>query len=261
MALTAMQERVLQVIARNRSPNSLFFGAAPLNRDSPRLSQDFDIANAPAEEVIKAFELDRAALEKQAFRVQAIYLTPTFVRASVMGSHPSEQTEIDWTLDSAYRFFPAVEEPRFGWRLHDIDLAVDKALALAGRREARDYFDIVGLHERGYPLAALAWAAPGKDPGFTPLLILDEMARNAVHSAEELLAAIASSEPYDPVRIKRVFLAAIAEARQIVPELPPEEIGIIYLDAGGKLALPRGGATGLHRHEPQRYGSWPRFPA
>ena len=56
---------------------------------------------------------------------------------------------------------------------------MNKVLAMAGRREPRDYYDVVRLHQSGVPLAALAWAAPAKDPGFTPELIIDEINRNS----------------------------------------------------------------------------------
>ena len=60
--------------------------------------------------------------------------------------------------------------------MNPIDLAINKLLALVGRDEPRDYLDI---HEamRVLPLGALCWAAAGKDPGFTPSMLLDLLRR------------------------------------------------------------------------------------
>jgi hypothetical protein len=53
---------------------------------------------------------------------------------------------VQWARDSAFRFFPLVEHDIFGLTLHPFDLATNKLLALVGRREARDWIDIVECH-------------------------------------------------------------------------------------------------------------------
>src|SRR5207237_5802518 len=93
--------------------------------------------------------------------------------------------EIDWAADSAFRFFPIERDPNLGWRLHLFDIATNKALALSARTETRDYVDIVELHKT-FPLAAICWAAPGKDPGFTPVSLLKLMKRFARVNPGEL---------------------------------------------------------------------------
>jgi hypothetical protein len=45
---------------------------------------------------------------------------------------------MEWARDSAFRFFPLVENSELGLVLHPFDLAVNKVLALVGRGEARD---------------------------------------------------------------------------------------------------------------------------
>ncbi len=52
----------------------------------------------------------------------------------------------------------------FGYMLH-LDLAMNKAMAAAGRREVRDIVDAVTIHETILPLGAVIWAAVGKAPG------------------------------------------------------------------------------------------------
>ncbi|NQT83092.1 hypothetical protein HQ563_08715 [bacterium] len=50
---------------------------------------------------------------------------------------------IQWTRDSAYRFFPLVQHEEFGLVLHPFDLATNKTLALVGRLEVRDWIDLI----------------------------------------------------------------------------------------------------------------------
>ena len=100
----------------------------------------------------------------------------TFRKARV--TRTGETGEVDWAADSAFRFFPIERDPLLGWRLHRFDVATNKALALSARSETRDYVDMVELHQT-YPLAAICWAACGKDPGFSPLSLLKMMRRFA----------------------------------------------------------------------------------
>src|ERR1700723_1847075 len=54
--------------------------------------------------------------------------------------------------DADFRFFPAIADALFGYRLHVADLATNKALAAAGRREPRDVLDLIYIDERHLPL-------------------------------------------------------------------------------------------------------------
>ena len=132
-----------------------------------------------------------------------------------------EVLAIDWAADSAFRFFPIVQDPLLGWRLHHFDAATNKALTLAARTETRDYIDILELH-RQFPLAAICWAACGKDPGFTPLSLLSMMRRFA--------------------RVDRQ------------PNVP---IGVAFIDASG---VPRwiGDDATLRVNAPSVRGCWPQ---
>ena len=84
-----------------------------------------------------------------------------------------DTTRIHGSADFAVSFVPPVEDEVFGYRLHDLDLAVTKVLAMAGRREARDYYDVIKLHQAGKKLddARLGCAGQGSgvhagiDPG------------------------------------------------------------------------------------------------
>ncbi|MCJ2070188.1 hypothetical protein MKK75_15510 [Methylobacterium sp. J-030] len=162
-----------------------------------------------------------------------------FVEA--VAERDGESVLLDWTHDTAVRFFPAIQDADFGWRLHDIDVALNKLLALAGRRAPRDYYDVVRFHERGFPRVTLAWAVLGKDAGMTPELVLDEAVRNSGYSLAELRAGIVLEGELDPVALKRSFLQAVAEARDLLPRLVseiPETVGCMALGPDGRLVVP-----------------------
>jgi hypothetical protein len=131
-------------------------------------------------------QADADALRASGFDVALEPDRETFRRAIVQ--RDGRQTKIEWVFDSTFRFFPIEPDPELGWRLSFWDAATNKALALAGRSELRDCLDIVYLHQRHLHLGALAWAAVGKDPGFTPESIIAWMRRHAVFRADDLRA-------------------------------------------------------------------------
>src|SRR5437867_12725826 len=110
---------------------------------------------------------------------------------------------IDWAADSAFRFFPIERDPMLGWRLHLFDMATNKALGLSARTETRDCVDIVELRKR-FPLAAICWAACGKDPGFSPLSLLTIMKRFAKVSPAELDKIKARA--LNPMALKKAWI-------------------------------------------------------
>jgi hypothetical protein len=69
------------------------------------------------------------------------------IHAAIIGK-AGEDTRLEWARDSDFRFFPAVRDDLFGYRLHMFDLAANKALAAGGRREPRDVLDLITIHER-----------------------------------------------------------------------------------------------------------------
>jgi hypothetical protein len=50
----------------------------------------------------------------------------------------------------------------------------------------RDWIDMITCHERIQPLGYLAWAACGKDPGFSPLTIVEQAGRSGRYTTAEL---------------------------------------------------------------------------
>ena len=271
MPLTPFQRAILTVLAATRSPESHFAGGIILHAadDSARYSRDFDIFHDVAAEVTRASEQDVAALRTAGFSVETLSRTgewqreTTFRRARVIDRPEAPETivEIDWAADSAFRFFPIESDAQLGWRLHRFDLATNKALTLAARTETRDYVDIVEISE-SFPLAAICWAACGKDPGFTPLSLLAMMRRFARVDPIELDKIRARA--IDPVALKARWttladaaqeqMTALADSR---PEIP---IGVAFVDEAGQPEWV-GDNPAPRIHAPSIRGCWPTVRA
>jgi len=147
--------------------------------------------------------------------------------------------EIDWAVGAAWRFFPPVADPLMGWRLHDVDLACNKALALGGRSETRDLIDILAW-DRRFGLASIVWAACGKDPGFNPLSLLEQMRRSARIDPGQL--QMLKARQIDPQAAKQQWLAAASAAEEAVTALadamPTLETGVAFIDGSGSMRWP-----------------------
>jgi hypothetical protein len=201
---------------------------------------------------------DAAVLVEAGFGVTWQNRTEGFHRAWV--ERASQRVKIEWVFDSAFRFFPVVEDPVLGYRLHDADLAVNKALAGAGRLVIRDYIDLIHLHRTYLQLGALAWAATGKDPGLSPLLILNELQRHTRYQPQDL-AEVRLREPVTLASLKVEWLDMLHRARDLVERLPAKDVGCLYLDRQGQPVTPDPDAVGfegLTRHFGAVKGSWPR---
>jgi len=158
--------------------------------------------------------VDRQLLAAHGFQVYAQREREAFVEAVVRKG--GEGVVMQWAADSAYRFFPLVEHEDFGLTLHPFDLATNKVLALVGRLEVRDWIDVIRCHESIQQLGYLAWAASGKDPGFSPASILEQAGRSARYSAVEVGALTFEDEPPDAAQLSRKWHAILEEARAIV---------------------------------------------
>ena len=212
MPLTALQERVLAIIRPMRHPGSHVAGSLPLHHraDSDRESRDIDLFHDAQAAMQAACVADSTALEQAGLTVRRTASWSDSFRRAVV-SDAAEVVEMDWAVDSAWRFSPPIEDPVMGWRLHDIDLACNKALALAGRSETRDLIDILAW-DRHFGLSAIVWAACGKDPGFNPLSLLEQMRRSARIDPGQL--AMLKARRIDPLVAKQQWLA-MAEAAEV----------------------------------------------
>jgi len=263
MPLTALQKDVLTVLAANRSEESHFARGVVLNasEDSARYSHDLDIFHELAEEVTRASNRDVELLRAAGFEVQTLSResewekTCTFRKAKVIRER--ESVEIDWAADSALRFFPIERDAQFDWRLHLFDLATNKALTLSARTETRDYVDILELRKR-FPLAAICWAACGKDPGFSPLSLLKMMRRFARVDPAKLEEIQARA--LDPVTLKNAWIEISDEAEakmtRLADEQPDVPIGVAFVDGEGRPGW-LGDDPSLRIHPPSLRGCWP----
>jgi hypothetical protein len=229
LPLTEFQRFVLGLLAGNRSPDSYLAGGAALHfaPNSHRFSNDLDFFHDSEERVASAFAADADVLRRADVAVEVELSLPGHIRALV--SQGSDVTRIDWAHDSSWRFMPPVRLEGGGYLLHDIDLAINKLLALAGRDEPRDYVDILYVHERVLPLGALCWAAPGKDPGFTPHSLIELLKRRG-RPRQEDLDRLHLVEPLDVVSAKEQWLAALEEAESFIDGRPAAELGCLYYD-------------------------------
>jgi hypothetical protein len=268
MALTTLQRDICKLIAAHRLENgeSYVAGGAALNAAiaAPRISRDLDLFHDTREALAATWDADRRLLETRGYRVQTLRERPAFVEAAV--SRDAESVLLQWAQDSAYRFFPLVRHEELGLTLHSFDLATNKVLALVGRVEPRDWVDTLACHERLQPFGFLAWAACGKDPGFSPRAILEHAARSTRYSAEEIATLSFEGDAPDAGDLSRRWRQALRDAEEIVALLPAEQAGNAVLDARGNLY--RGAATNITRdlargdicfHGGAIRGAWPRI--
>ena len=261
MPLDALQSAVFAALRARRHPDSHVAGAAALHRhaSSPRYSEDIDVFHDAAAIVAVNADQDAAVLAEAGFDVVWQNRTEGLHRARV--ERDGQGVKIEWVFDSAFRFFPVVPDPVLGYRLHDADLAVNKALAGIGRLVIRDYIDLIYLHRTYVQLGALAWAATGKDPGLSPLLILNELHRHTRYQPEDL-AEVRLREPVSLQGLKLEWIEILRGARDLVERLPASDVGCLYLDKQGHPVTPPPDApslAGLTRHFGQLKGSWPRI--
>ncbi|HEV8700906.1 MAG TPA: hypothetical protein VGV60_06505 [Candidatus Polarisedimenticolia bacterium] len=230
MPLTDYQAVVARLLSGNRTFDSYLAGGAAIliEPNTTRFSRDLDYFHDTEARVAEAFAADRALLERHKFTVDVDLNQAGYVRAVV--SQGGNATKVEWARDSAWRFMPTQRDERVGFVLHPVDLAVNKVLALAGRDEARDVLDAVHLHRRVLALGALCWAACGKDPGFTPLSLLDLLRRRG-RVREEDLARLDLATPIDLRSLKQEWLEALDSVEGFVASRPPEEIGCLYYSA------------------------------
>lgn len=231
MALSDLQRAVCRLLAerRVRSGEGYVAGGLALNEllGAPRISRDVDLFHDTEQAVGASWAADREQLSAAGFEVEALRERPGFVEAEVR--RDGDGVRVEWARDSSFRFFPLIEHPDLGLALHPFDLATNKLLAAIGRREARDWVDLVECDRRLQPLGYLAWAACGKDPAFGPAAILDEVARSNRFTAGELAELSFAGPPPDAAELSRRWHAAIDTARSIVAALPPEEAGTCVL--------------------------------
>jgi hypothetical protein len=259
MPLTDFQKGIARILAANRSPESHIAGGAVINRGEAglRISDDLDIFHDLAESVAASAAADEKALLAAGYSVKFTFRAAGIIKAEV--ARGDERLRLDWTTDSAFRFFPVQPDEDFGYCLHLADLATNKVLALAGRSEVRDYLDVLQIDHSYLSLGAVIWAACGKDAGYTPALILDQTNRHSRYQEADLLSEHLTRS-VDLRELKQRWLEARARAERLFDQLPAEELGCLYLDADNKPVTPDPTSDSfprLIRHRGSVRGAWP----
>jgi hypothetical protein len=255
--LSDLQATILRLLARHRNPESYVAGATALNQDGPRFSVDIDIFHDREEAVANAATADGALLAAAGFDIGWTRREPGLHVATIR--RDAEGTRLEWARDSDFRFFPAMPDRLFGFRLHPADLAANKALAAAGRREPRDVLDLLFVHERILPLGAVIWAAVGKDPGYTPESLIAEIRRNARYHADDF-ADLAVTVPVDAHAVACRLREALDAAEQFARTMPAGREGLLFLRDGHPVQPDPDDLAGLVAHAGRRAGHWPSSP-
>jgi hypothetical protein len=255
VSLSALQSTLLKLLARQRNPESYVAGGAALNRDGPRQSRDIDIFHDRDVNVVATAEADVAVIRDAGFAVEWLDHKGTG-RQSAIVKEAGESTILEWIADADFRFFPTQADETFGYVLHPVDLATNKASAAADRRVPRDIVDLLNIHETILPLGAVVNAAVGRFPGTTPEQMLAEIIRNSRFTSEEFLS-LATERPIDPVDLHKRIRAMIADADTFLADLPSDDIGFVFIEDGRVVQPDINNLKQYIRHRAAPRGSWP----
>ena len=140
--------------------------------------------------------------------------------------------------------------------LHPVDLATNKVMAAAGRREPRDVVDLVMIHEQVLPLGAVVWAAVGKSLGFTPEGLINEIRRLARYTEADFDAWPCRAAGRSR-RTMYAFRQDLDEAEAFVMRMPTEKIGLLFLKDGKVVQPDPDHLDDYTTHAGQRRGHWP----
>jgi hypothetical protein len=254
MPLSKLQSDILILLATRRDPESYVAGSAYLARGGARFSGDIDIFHDREDRVARAGEDDAAVLRAAGLDVNWRRREPTFYQAIVSRGH--ESTKLEWVVDSDFRFFPTQRDDVFGYVLHPVDLATNKVMAAAGRREPRDIVDLVTIHREIVPLGAVVWAAVVKSLGFTPEGLINEIRRLARYSAADF-RRVDSDPPVDPVAIMQDLRRALEDAEEFVARMPTDKAGLLFLKDGQVVQPDPDRLDEYATHAGARRGHWP----
>lgn len=232
MALTQIQKEIMASIAGNRSDTSYIAGGLALNMDWPRMSDDIDIFHDTDEEIGVSADTDIAKLESDGFKVSIEVNVYGCVEASVMRG--GERTLVQWMSETRTRFFPLIRDDEWGARLHPADLAVNKTIAAATRKKARDYVDLLMIENHMCPLGPVIMAAAGKPPYFSPVRIVDEIRHKALSvSTEDYMTVRGLPSDWTAAMIRDALIVALDRAENYLRNAPPELTGILAVDTSG----------------------------
>jgi hypothetical protein len=246
---------------------SFVAGGVALNTllEAARRSRDIDLFHDTIEALALTLAEDRELLSSAGYDVQFIREAPTYSEAVI--SRDGDSTLIQWVRDSAFRFFPLQTNEQLGLTLHPFDLATNKVLAMAGRLEARDFIDLMTCCAHLQPLGYLVWAACGKDPGYGPPSLLQEIRRGSRYTQAELDLLDFEGDTPNASELGRTWHEMLKTADAICERLPTDEVGACVITADSELCLldpgdlePAIDQDKVHFHRGRIGGAWPAFP-
>ena len=257
MPIDNLQRRVVQCLSLNRSPQNVFAGGSVLNLHSFRMSDDHDIFIDNNLDVISIANADINLLKANGFDCHKEKTYEGLVEYSV-GTVNDGFTKVQWVSASCWKYFEPVPDNDFGWRLHYVDLSINKALAAATRHEIRDFVDLSMIDESIMPLWHVAWAAPGKDDLFTPLSIIKDMQRNCSFNRIDIHKIDTEIDIDVGLALRRVR-SSLNNARTVIETLPPETAGRLFVDQYGDVItdINRISDQTVRAIEPTQGGAWP----
>ncbi|QWR76054.1 hypothetical protein [Candidatus Magnetomonas plexicatena] len=162
-------------------------------------------------------------------------------------------------VDSDFRFFPTIRDDAFGYILHPIDLAMNKVMAAAGRKEPRDVVDLITINDRILPIGAVILAAVEKSTGFTPEGLIHEILRVASYTESDF-RRLASVPPVDAKEIMARLRQVLDEAYAFVVRIPTDKIGLLFIKDGTVVQPDPDHFEDYQTHAGQRRGQWPSSP-
>lgn len=256
--ISKFQSDVLRLLAAQRSPDSYIAGGIAINRQGPRFSNDIDIFHDSAARQESAVKADEGVLAEAGY-------TLTWPPMQRTGKHEAtiekggDRMLLEWVTDSAFRFFPTQPDELFGYVLHPVDLATNKASAAADRRVPRDVVDLVTIHETILPLGAVVAAACGKFIGATPEEMLAEITRHSRFTAEEF-QVLATEQPIDVRGLHRRIRNMIENAETFIAKLPSADVGVVFMDGEIPVEPDLGALDRYQRNPGAPSGLWPSSP-
>lgn len=188
------------------------------------------------------------------------WLSQTAFIHSAAVAKGGRQTKLEWVGDSDFRLFPAIRDPLFGYRLHPIDLTINKLFAAAGRSEPRDIYDLMVIHNTVASLSVVVWAGVEKSPGFTLEGLVAEVRRNLMHPLSAW-QGVAAAGPLDPRNITDNVRSALDAAEAFAARMPTSKMGALFLDRDGRVVEPEPSRLSDYvEHRGVRRGHWPSSP-
>jgi hypothetical protein len=256
--ISRFQSEVLRLLAAQRGPDNYIAGGIAINRDGPRFSADIDVFHDSVARQESAFRADEAALTAAGYRLVSPPVQRTGKHEAII-QKDGEQMQLEWATDSAFRFFPAQQDELFGFVLHPVDLATNKATAAADRRVPRDIVDLVTIHESILPLGAVVAAAVGRFPGATPEEMLAEITRHSRFTREEF-EGLATGQPIDPRDLHRRIRGMIEDAESFLAKLPSDAVGMVFMDGDTPVQPDLSRLDRYRRNAGAPSGLWPSSP-